>query len=291
MRRQVINAVDAGDGDIEIRELRTRVAANPEDLNARLELARRYNGLGYPELAADHCRVAAERFPSSPEVQEMLAASLRRANLPKDAAANIEKYLAAAKPATPVLYSWLGILRDDLNQYAAAEQAHRKAIELKPDNDVFHNNLGQNLLLQGRKDEAAAEFRQAIKLNPRSEIARNNLAVAVASQPREAILVLESGSDPATAHNNLAAVLIEERKYQEARKELEIALGYRRDFPAALSNLSLISQADGKPVTLPANMKQNESFWKRVSRSLGNAVLGEDVKQSQESGAGHTASR
>ena len=287
MRRQVINAIDAGDGDIEIRNLRARVAADPEDLKARLELARRYSDLGYPELAVDHCRLAADRFPSSPEVQEMLARSLRRTGLPTEAASSIEKYLAAAKPATPVLYSWLGVVRDDLKQYQAAEQAHRKAIELDPNKDIFHNNLGNNLLLQGRKDEAAAEFRQALKLNPKSEIARNNLGLAVASQPKEAILVWESGGDPAAAHNNLAVALIEQKRYAEAREELKVALEHRRDYPAALNNLRLISDADGKPVTLPAT--QNEKLWKRITRTMGNAVLGKDTKE--QGGASKTASR
>ena len=46
--------------------------------------------------------------------------------------------------------------------------------------------------------------------------------------PREAVANWQSASDPATAHNNLAAVWIEKGNYPEARKELDLALGYNR---------------------------------------------------------------
>jgi tetratricopeptide (TPR) repeat protein len=288
MRRQVMNAVDAGEGDLETRRLRARVASDPADLKSRLELARRYDDLGYPELAVEHCRVAAERFPSAPAVQELLARTLRAMGLPKEAAASLDGYLASARPLSPALYSWLGILRDDLKDFRSAEQAHRKAVEMNPRSDVFHNNLGNNLLLQNRAAEAAVEFREALRLSPRSDVARNNLGVAIASQPGEAILVWESAGDPASAHNNLAVVLMEQEKYQEARKELEIALGYRRDHPAALNNLRLVAQADGAPVTVPAH-NQNPGFWKRFGHSLRLALLGE--AEPPKSGAAESASR
>ena len=69
-------------------------------------------------------------------------------------------------------------------------------------------------------------------------------------------------SDPASAHNNLASVLIEQGRYAEARKELEIALSYQADHPAALANFKLVGELDGGPkIPSPAS---NHSFWKRV---------------------------
>ena len=41
-----------------------------------------------------------------------------------------------------------------------------------------HNNYGVTLLLQGRADEAAAQFRTALKLDPRNVDALVNLALA-----------------------------------------------------------------------------------------------------------------
>jgi len=290
MHRQVVNAVDAGDGDLRIRNLREFVAANPGDLKSRLALADLYLQAGYPELAVEHSRLAGERFPSAPEAQITLARALRRMGLAREGVGALERYLAAARPTTPDLYSWLGILRDDLNDHAAAEQAHRKAVEMAPERDTFHNNLGYNLLLQGKREAAAVEFRRALALNPHSDAARNNLGLALVDNPNEALLAWKSGNDPATAHSNLAAALIEKGRYAEARKELETALRYKRDHPAALKNLKLLADA-GVSVNLPAKPAQPRTgFWARFGRLAGKVLLGPatpapgEVKQ-------HSASR
>ena len=110
--------------------------------------------------------------------------------------------------------------------------------------------------MQERKPEAAFELRLALKLRPDSEVARNNLGLAVTDDPREAILHWQSVADPATAHSNLAALLIEKGRYGDARRELDLALGYNSRHAAALNNLRLVSRLDGKPVVLPMQPAQ-----------------------------------
>src|SRR5205085_11014193 len=124
---------------------------------------------------------------------------------------------------TPEYASWLGVLRDESGQLQAGETAHRQAIEIDAAADYLHNNLGYNPLMQGKNGEAAAEFREALKRNPASLVARNNLGMALARQDasREAVANWQSVSDPATAHNNLAAGWMEKRNYVAARAELE----------------------------------------------------------------------
>src|ERR1044072_801667 len=78
MERQVQNAVDAGDGDYEIRVLRQQMAKEPDNLEVRLALARRYQAMGSTELAVEHYRLAAARFPEHAEVHLLLAKNLRR---------------------------------------------------------------------------------------------------------------------------------------------------------------------------------------------------------------------
>ena len=63
MRRQVLNAIDAGDGDPEVRRMREKVASEPGNLAVRLELASHYEKAGFPEVALEHLRLAAQRFP------------------------------------------------------------------------------------------------------------------------------------------------------------------------------------------------------------------------------------
>src|SRR5688572_28732384 len=65
MQRQVLNAVDAGEGNPRVRALRERMAAEPMNVRLRLELAEEYAKTAYPELELEHLRLAVERFPES----------------------------------------------------------------------------------------------------------------------------------------------------------------------------------------------------------------------------------
>jgi tetratricopeptide (TPR) repeat protein len=180
--------------------------------------------------------------------------------------------LEAHPQKSPEYQSWLGILRDERGEWLDGEKAHRAALALNGSLDYLHNNLGYNLLMQGRSSEAAQEFRQALKLRPDSEVARNNLGMAMAAIPNEAVLHWQSVSDPATAHSNMAALLIEQKRYPEARKELDLALGYNKHHAAALNNLRLVSELDGKPAVIP--LKPAHTGWSRFRSAIAKIVGG-----------------
>ncbi len=269
--RQITNAIDAGDGDYEIRALREEIAKNPDSVDARLTLAAAYRQRGYPELALEHYRLAAGHFPDSADLQLRLAKALREFGMTAEAADGLDVFLRH-HPVTAVMAAWLGILRDDLGQWEKGETAYRAALSCDGNLDYVHNNLGYNLLKQGKQEEAIAELRLALKLNPQSTVARNNLGMALANTPEQAVLHWQSMSDPASAHSNMAAVLIEAGKYAEARRELDIALGYNKTHSAALNNLRLVSQLDGKPAFLPAQPVQTRwARWKsHVRKTVSN---------------------
>jgi tetratricopeptide (TPR) repeat protein len=280
MQRQVLNAVDAGDGDIELKTLRARIIAEPSNLNARLELGKAYEQRGYPELAIDHYRWATEHSPESAEAHLALARALDFAGYLDQGIAGLSAFLKNHPQDGPTLYTWLGIMRDDASDWKSSEQAYREALsKSKEDRDYLHNNLGYSLLKQGENEKAAEEFRAALKLNPHSEIARGNLGLALApASPKEAIVNWQSVNDPASAHSNMAAVLIERGKYPEARKELEVALQYNRNNSAALANLELLAGLDGKQAILPpfvkpatrwAHFKTSVRNWFGVDRATG----------------------
>lgn len=271
--RQIRNAVDAGEGDPRLRALREKMTAQPENLEVRLALARAYKERGLPEVAVEHYRLAAERFPDSVEVQVGLARTLRGMDLRLEAAQTLDRFLAGhpAKAAEPV--SWLGILRDEIGQWTEGEKAHRAAVALEPRSDSLHNNLGYNLLAQNRNEEAVREFQEALRLNPGSAPARNNLALALATKGDFALREWRKVNDPASAHNNLAAALIEQGRYTDARAQLDIALGYNKRHPAALNNLKLVSELDGRPAEVhlqPPAMTR----WERWRSTLLNWFAG-----------------
>jgi len=277
MERQVQNAKEVGDGDYETRALRQRMAKEPDNLEVRLALAKRYQAVGSPELALEHYRLAAVRFPENAEVHLLLAKSLRRAGSREEATHMLQEFLAAHPQPTPDFASLLGILLDEQKQWAEGEHAHREALAMAPKSDSLHNNLGYNLLMQWKNDAAAGEFQEALKLNPHSQVARNNLGMALANKPDQAAVAWQSVGDPAAAHNNMAALLIQQGRYAEARKELDLSLGYNRTYSAALNNLKLVSELDGKPAIITA--KPVQTRWGRLKTGLRKAFVYDDLEQ------------
>ncbi len=263
--RQIHNAKDAGDGDYDLRLLRERVEADPANVMARLDLAQAYRKRGYPDVALEICRLAAARFPESSEAQLALVRALHEVNRRGEAIQVAEAYLAAHPQAPAEYHSWLGILHDESGEWSQGEIHHRQALALEGTGSALwalHNNLGYNLLMQKKYDQAAAEFREALRLNPGSPVVRNNLGLALANLDAAGALAnWKAASDEATAHNNLAAVWLEKKDYAEARKELALALSYNKSHPAALHNLELVSRLDGKPAVI--DTKPAESRWER----------------------------
>jgi Tfp pilus assembly protein PilF len=264
----VENAVDVGEGDYQTRALRDRLVDEPDNLDIRLALADRYMKAGVPELAIDHYRFAAAKYPDNAKVAMQLARALRGFNhTPRGISALVNFCKNNPEPSADLL-SLLGIFEDEAGQFAEAEKAYRAALEQSPDRGDLRNNLGYNLLLQGKAAEAVEQFEAALKIDPHSQIAHNNLGLALLarwtddSQPKEALLHWQSVSDPATAHNNMATILIQQKRYADARQELQYALGYQKDHEAALRNLKLIAQLDGGSA-VPEPPLRN-SFWKRV---------------------------
>ncbi len=273
--RQVRNAVDAGEGDVEFRRLREKVAAEPDNIAARLDLAKAYRERGYHEIALEISRLATARFPESGAAVLSLVHDLRDVNRRAEAITGLEAFLKAHPQTTAEYYSWLGILRDESSLWGLGEAAHRKAIELAPATAYLHNNLGYNLLMQKKSDEAAAEFREALRLEPSNELARNNLGLALANSnaAAQAVASWQSTSDPASAHNNMAVVWMEKGNYAEARKELELALNFDRSNAAALKNLELVSRMSGTPATVKLE-EPATSRWTRMKASVKHLFVG-----------------
>ena len=291
---EIRNAVDAGEGDFEARQLRERLVNRPGDLETRLRLAARYEELDMPELAIEHYRLASERFPAEVAPQLRLARALHRKGHSAEAAAGLESYLSAYPEAPAEIHSWAGIIRDSLGHHKVAEQHHRDALERSASAAYLHNNLGQSLALQERGAEAATEFRAALDLEPANLLARNNLAITLAADPTESAQVFQAGtSDPATAHSNLAAILIEKGRYAEARKELNLALGYKPDHQAALNNLMIVSDLDGKPATMlmakgakaaaTVGSGVTPSSWSRMGRAIARVFTTSETRRPEQS--------
>ncbi len=269
MVRQAQNAKDAGDGDLELRRLRQFLAANPNSEDARVLLARYYEAHGLPDLALEHYRLAAAEFPNSQAIALSLAKTLRAMGAGDEAVRALAGFNARQAHPDADALSLQAVLEDELGRYAAAEATHRAAIAASPDRSDLHNNLGFHLLSAGSNEAAIAEFHRAIELEPQSEVAHNNLATALArtgaAGATEAVSEWSRFAGKAQAHNNLAAVRIEEGRYTEARAELASALAIDPNLPTALANLQLVAAKDGGAVTLaPGNARVKRSIWAKI---------------------------
>jgi Tfp pilus assembly protein PilF len=73
----------------------------------------------------------------------------------------------------------LGILLRNLGRLAEAEACQREAVRIDPNHFLAMLNLGNALFAQGRLEEAARWFRQAVERSPHSAEAQNNLGRAL----------------------------------------------------------------------------------------------------------------
>jgi len=119
-------------------------------------------------------------------------------------------------------------------KYAEAEAGFRRAVELHPANDVYHNALGSALFHQGKYKDAEDEIRLAIQLTPygRPDY-RSNLGDILYAQDmnaeaayREAV---QGDTESPLFHKNLGVVLNYAGKFDESKSELQRAeAGYRK---------------------------------------------------------------
>jgi Flp pilus assembly protein TadD len=272
-RQQVRNAVLAGNGDMELQALQREVATHPESREARLQLAARYQRSGFPELATEHYRLQLQRNANDEEAALLLAESLAKQQLPEESINVLQQFRQRQQGASASFLTRLAVRLDQSGRLAEGEAAHRSAIAASPLDDHLHNNLGYNLLQQQKPMPAIAALQRALELRPRSETARNNLAAALlqfGASEADILLHLKSLVDETSAHNNLAALYMESGRFEDARRQLQLALRLSPGSPASLQNLQYLSELDGLPATLPASeatarVPQNgQRWWSRL---------------------------
>ena len=69
----------------------------------------------------------------------------------------------------------LGLMGNRVRDLGFAMDYFERSILARPDDAVFHNNLGSTLVQSGRTEEAAALFRRALEIDPDLHAARANL--------------------------------------------------------------------------------------------------------------------
>ncbi|AKJ28531.1 tetratricopeptide repeat protein [Caldimonas brevitalea] len=118
-------------------------------------------------------------------------------------------------------FNW-GTVLGTLNRHAAAEQAYRQALQIKPDFVQAQLNLGHQLEHQGRLEEALAAWRTVLTMLERSPQADQELQLH--------------------ALNNLARALEQHKRYDEAQAYMERSLAVCSTQPKVLQHYVHIRQ-------------------------------------------------
>ncbi len=168
------------------------------------------------------------------------------------AAEQICRQILQAEPNQADAIHLLGVIAHQVGKHEIAVEYIGRAIGLKGNVAVFHNNLGEAYRVLRMIPEAVACYRRALELQPDYAEAYNNLGVAFKDQGKleEAVIsyrrALELRPDYAEAHNNLGVAFKDQGKLDEAVVSYRRALELKPDFVQAHNNLGIALRNQGK---------------------------------------------
>jgi Flp pilus assembly protein TadD len=164
------------------------------------------------------------------------------------------------KKNDPEIMTELAGTYDDLGQESRAELLFRQVVKITPDQAASYNNLGYNLLLQGRYSEAISSLSRAYAIDPKDKTVQCNLgaAYALSSNDESALKVFKYAVGKAEAYNNLGYFSMVNGHYGAAERYFARALQI-------------------KP-TLYLKAEENLSRLKRIASKVDMSHAGIDVK-------------
>ncbi len=128
---------------------------------------------------------------------------------------------------------------------------------------LAHYNLGNVYRREQRFDEAITQYRAALQIHPDYDWTHNNLGICLAETPEglpaamdEYRAAIRLRAAFAEAHNNLANALTESGRYDEAFIEFRAALAAQPDFIAARYNYALALMKDGRRVEAAVQLRE-----------------------------------
>jgi tetratricopeptide (TPR) repeat protein len=163
------------------------------------------------------------------------------------------KYEAAAKqfmkvldinPNDDVAHDNLGSAFRGMGKTKEAIEEFEKAKSINPENETTHNNLGAAHYDLGQFDDAVVEFKEALRINPKNDFARLNLGITYADMGHtdDAIKELEKLPNSSDAHTHLGDIYYKRGMMKEAKREFKQALKLDPTNDIARDNLKAIKE-------------------------------------------------
>ncbi|MCP4193049.1 MAG: tetratricopeptide repeat protein [Planctomycetaceae bacterium] len=204
--------------------------------------------------SADPTDLAHDPGKLQPKLYLSAAALHEQAGDLESAAEKYEQLLAidATHREALVGYGRLQHRRGDLD---GAIEVYRLAATHYGEDPVILNDLGLCLARAGRAQEAVARIEAAIQLKPESLLYRNNLAAVLVEADRsaEAVTALQHSYGPAVAHYNVAYLLKQQGKSEDAIVHFNEALKLNPSMKPARIMLEQMSPQIG---TLPQRLQR-----------------------------------
>jgi Flp pilus assembly protein TadD len=183
-----IQAEEAGDSDRAIRLYKQSSLLAPKHPLPLLRLAILVSRLGKWKLAIRVGRQVTQLQPQTDQAYCVIARSYAELGRWKMAERFYRQSLAIKQePWTWLLLGWV---LDRLERHDEAEECLGKALEVDPDFDEAHYNLGYNYRKKGKCALAEKHLRRAIKIDPQYALAYAELGALLAGQKnrtREAV--------------------------------------------------------------------------------------------------------
>ncbi len=200
-----------------------------------------------------------------------------------DHAAAIYRQLLADDPENADAAHLLGLVHFRNNDPDSAIRMIRDAIERKPDNPIFHGNLGNVLKDAGRQNDAIAAYRRALELDPGYAEIHNNLGyvLQISGMPDEAIAhyrqAIALRPDNFRAHYNLGNALFLTAKHEQAVAAFREAARLNPKFASTWNHLGTVLQRLGRAAEAEACFRR----WIRIDPHSADAfhALALDLQQ------------
>jgi tetratricopeptide (TPR) repeat protein len=159
-------------------------------------------------------------------------------------------------------YCQLGVVWNRVKNYAKAEQALLKAIQLRPDFARAHNSLGICLSHRGRFEQSYAHFARAIAVNPNYAEAHLNWGLVLANQGDPAAAAarfraaIDVDPDYLPAHVRLGEYYVRHKQLDAARPHYQAVVRLKPDDPAAQINLGLLYLKQQRPANAITHLER-----------------------------------
>ena len=189
-------------------------------------------------------------LPASPIAWNFYAISLSRVRSYDESLLAYDRAIEI-DPQNAVFHANRGTALQSLGRYKEAIAVYDAAISSDPNNAVAHNVRGNAMTRLGRYDEALASYSRAVQLDPGDAVARSNLASSLRSLGRYADSLIaadkavELDPDNSTLHANRATTLRALDRRDEALTTHQKSIELKPDNPAAWTARGITLNAYG----------------------------------------------